>query len=100
MDTDTPIHVTGELKSGTLFLELHTDGGATWELDPTHDALHFVGKRVEVIGVPAGFNDLICQQIWLAGEERPLVAPNRWPSWSPWTAMLLVIIAALVSLLL
>lgn len=64
-------HLIGELRAGAFFLELHTQQGAVWELDPTREALTFVGKRVEVIGKRIGLNDLRCEQIWLAGEPRP-----------------------------
>jgi hypothetical protein len=64
-------HLVGELRSGDFFLELHTPQGAVWELDRSKDALAFVGQRVEVIGKRIGFNDLRCEQIWLAGQPRP-----------------------------
>ena len=71
MKTDQPLHLTGELRIGRRFLELHTGDGAIWELSTTRTAHRHIGHQVEVIGLRAGFNDLLCHEIWPVGGPRP-----------------------------
>ena len=71
MKPNQPLHLTGELRIGCRFLELHTGRGAKWELSTTRLAHRHIGRRVEVIGLRAGFNDLLCHEIWPAGGPRP-----------------------------
>lgn len=71
MQPDHPVHLAGELTAERFYLSLKVDGGGYWELTRTRKANQFVGQRVEVIGRPAGFNGLICDEIWLAGQPRP-----------------------------
>lgn len=84
MAGERPLHLIGDLHAGPLFLELHIDGGGMWELDPTRLANRLVGRRVEVIGVQIGFNDLRCEEIWLAGKPRPLRSPSYLPPSLTW----------------
>lgn len=80
MDSDQEtLHLVGTLHAGPIFLELRVDGGGVWQLDPTATALQLVGRRVEVLGTPIGFDDLHCHQIWPAGSPMP-PARSRWLS--------------------
>jgi hypothetical protein len=89
MPSDQLLHLTGELRPGRFFLQLHTAEGAIWSLDATRDARKLVGQQVEVIGRPAGFNDLLCEQIWPAGEPRP--ASGFWRKLSRLELLLIVL---------
>ncbi|WP_041558851.1 DUF5818 domain-containing protein [Novosphingobium sp. PP1Y] len=62
--------LTGRLSEGPFGLELHSDGGV-WELDTGRGARRLLGREVAVCGRRAGFNELICDQIWPAGQPRP-----------------------------
>ena len=62
--------LTGRLAEGPFGLELHS-GGGVWELDTGRRARRLLGREVEVCGRRAGFNELICDQIWPAGQPRP-----------------------------
>lgn len=84
MPSERPLHLIGDLREGPIFLELHVDGGGVWELDPTRQATRLVGRRVEVIGTQIGFNDLRCEEIWLAGGPRPPRLRSFLPSSLPW----------------
>ena len=46
-------------------------GGGVWELDANRSARRLIGCEVEVAGHRAGFNGLICDQIWRVGQPRP-----------------------------
>lgn len=50
MKPDQPLHLTGELRIGRRFLELHAGDGAIWELSTTLMAHRHIGRQVEVIG--------------------------------------------------
>ena len=96
MQPSHPVHLTGELRAGRGFPELHTAGGAVWELESSRAIRRLIGRRVEVIGRPVGFNDLLCEQIWPAGEPRPARGVRRaWP-----TAAILVAGLVLIAVLL
>ena len=64
-------HLTGTLEQSPNGLVLRTDGGGAWELDSTRSARKLIGSRVEIIGQRSGFNGLVCDQIWPAGQPRP-----------------------------
>lgn len=64
-------HLTGMLEQSRNGLVLRTDGGGTWELESTRAARKLIGFRVEIIGQRSGFNGLVCDQIWPAGQPRP-----------------------------
>ncbi len=64
-------HLTGTLEHGPNGLVLRADGGRTWELDSTRKEHKLVGSRVEIVGRRSGFNGLVCDQIWRAGQPRP-----------------------------
>jgi hypothetical protein len=64
------IYLRGELVEGTLGLVLQV-GGGHWELEAPRSARRLVGHEVEVTGHRAGFNGLICRQVWPAGTPRP-----------------------------
>lgn len=64
------LYLTGRLAEGPFGLELHS-GGGVWELDTGRGARRLLGREVEVCGRRAGFNELICDQIWPAGQPRP-----------------------------
>ncbi|MGI9376492.1 MAG: DUF5818 domain-containing protein [Tsuneonella suprasediminis] len=59
------LHLRGELVDGPLGLVLQA-GGGHWELDAPRSARRLVGREVEVTGHRAGFNGLICKQVWPA----------------------------------
>jgi len=65
------LHLRGRLEKGSFGLILRADGGGTWELDTGHRAHRLVGQQVEVVGQRAGFNALVCDQVWPAGTPRP-----------------------------
>lgn len=69
--------LTGMLEQGPDGLVLRTDGGGTWELDSTRAARNLIGSRVEIIGQRSGFNGLVCDQIWPAGQRRPQAVKLR-----------------------
>jgi hypothetical protein len=64
------LHLTGRLAAGPHGLLLLTGGGA-WELEANRRARRLLGCEVEVAGHRSGFNGLICDDIWLAGQPRP-----------------------------
>jgi len=64
------LNLTGRLAEGPFGFELHS-GGGVWELDTGRGARRLLGREVEVCGRRAGFNELICDQIWPAGQPRP-----------------------------
>jgi hypothetical protein len=70
-------HLTGTLEQSHNGLVLRIDGGGTWELESTRAARKLVGFRVEIIGQRSGFNGLVCDQIWPAGQPRPQAAKLR-----------------------
>ena len=70
MPLSPEINLTGRLVEGLFGLELHS-GGGVWELDTGRGARRLLGCEVEVCGRRAGFNELICDQIWPAGQPRP-----------------------------
>ena len=63
-------HLTGRLEEGPHGLLLHV-GGGVWKLDANRSARRLIGCDVEVAGHRAGFNGLICDQIWRVGQPRP-----------------------------
>ena len=67
MSVGPKLHLTGRLAEGRF--GLHSGGGA-WELDAVRGSRRLLGREVEVCGRRAGFNELICDQIWLAGRPR------------------------------
>lgn len=71
LQVSSALHLTGTLEQGPTGLVLRTDGGATWELDATRKARKLVGARIKIIGQRSGFNGLVYDQIWRAGEPRP-----------------------------
>ena len=70
MPLSPELYLTGRLAEGPFELELHS-GGGVWELDTGRGARRLLGCEVEVCGRRAGFNELICDQIWPAGQLRP-----------------------------
>lgn len=70
MSQDT-IRATGTLANGPLGPVLRVDGGGEWEVDHTGDFTQLIGQRVEVVGRRAGYNGLICDEIWHEGSPRP-----------------------------
>lgn len=42
-----------------------------WELDARRPSRRLIGCEVEVTGQRAGFNGIVCDQIWPAGQPRP-----------------------------
>jgi hypothetical protein len=65
------LHLRGRLEQGPFGLVLRPSGRGVWELETRRRERRLVGKEVEVVGHRAGFNGLICDQIWLAGQPRP-----------------------------
>ena len=65
------LHLRGRLERGPYGLVLRIGGGGAWEVETRRRARRLVGQEVEVVGHRAGFNGLICDQIWLAGQPRP-----------------------------
>ena len=70
MPVGSNLHLTGHLEEGPYGLLLHT-GGGVWELEARRRSRRLIGCEVEVTGQRAGFNGLICDQIWPAGQPRP-----------------------------
>lgn len=70
MSVGPELRLTGRLAQGRFGLELHS-GGGVWELDAVRGSRRLLGREVEVCGRRAGFNELICDQIWPAGQPRP-----------------------------
>ncbi len=65
------LHLRGRLEQGLYGLVLRADGGGVWELETRRRARRLVGSKVEVVGHRAGFNGLVCNQVWPAGQTRP-----------------------------
>jgi hypothetical protein len=65
------LHLRGRLEKGPYGLVLRADGGGVWELETRRRARRFLGREVEVVGHRAGFNGLVCDQVWPAGQPRP-----------------------------
>ncbi|WP_244181531.1 DUF5818 domain-containing protein [Blastomonas natatoria] len=70
MSVSPDLHLRGELVEGPLGLVLQA-GGGHWELDAPRSARRLVGREVEITGHRAGFNGLICKQVWPAGTAQP-----------------------------
>jgi hypothetical protein len=64
------LHLTGYLEEGPYGLLLR-NGGGVWELDARRPSRRLIGCEVEVTGQRAGFNGIVCDQIWPAGQPRP-----------------------------
>lgn len=64
------LHLTGYLEEGPYGLLLRS-GGGVWELDAHGPSRRLIGCEVEVAGQRAGFNGIVCDQIWPAGQPRP-----------------------------
>ena len=64
------LHLTGYLEEGPNGLLLRI-GGGVWELDARRPSRHLIGCEVEVTGQRAGFNGIVCDQIWPAGQPCP-----------------------------
>ena len=71
MPLNAGLHLRGRLEQGRYGLLLRTDGGGVWELETRRRARRLVGSKVEVVGHRAGFNGLVCEQVWPAGQRRP-----------------------------
>ena len=71
MQLNADLHLRGRLEQGPYGLVLRADGGGVWELETRRRARRLVGREVEAIGHRAGFNGLVCDQIWPAGLPRP-----------------------------
>ena len=71
LSVSSATHLTGMVERAANGPVLRTDGGGTWELDNTRQVRKFIGSRVEVVGERAGFNGLICKQVWPAGTAQP-----------------------------
>lgn len=71
MPLNAGLHLRGRLEQGRYGLLLRTDGGGVWELETRRRARRLVGSKVEVVGHRAGFNGLVCEQVWPAGQPRP-----------------------------
>jgi hypothetical protein len=67
---EADLHLTGHLEEGPFGLLLRT-GGGVWELEANRRSRRLVGCEVEVTGHRTGFNGLICDAIWPAGQPRP-----------------------------
>lgn len=65
------LHLLGRLEQGAYGLVLRVDGGGVWELETRRRVRRLVGSKVEVVGHRAGFNGLLCEQVWPAGTPRP-----------------------------
>jgi hypothetical protein len=65
------LHLRGHLEQGPYGLVLRADGGGVWELETRRRARRLVGRKVEMVGSRAGFNGLVCEQVWPAGQPRP-----------------------------
>lgn len=81
------LHLRGRLEQGPYGLVLRVDGGGVWELETHRRARLLVGSEVEVVGHRAGFNGLVCEQVWPAGQPRPR---------APWINVEYVLAAGLV----
>lgn len=75
MPLSADLHLRGRLEQGPYGLLLRAAGGGVWELETRRRARRLVGKEVEAIGHRAGFNGLVCDQVWPAGQPRP--RPSR-----------------------
>lgn len=71
MPVGADLHLRGHLEQGPYGLVLRAVGGGVLELETRRRANRLIGREVEVIGYRAGFNGLICDQVWLAGQPRP-----------------------------
>lgn len=71
MPLNADLHLRGRLEKGPYGLVLRADGGGVWELETRRRARRFLGREVEVVGHRAGFNGLVCEQVWPAGQPRP-----------------------------
>lgn len=67
---DADLHLTGYMEEGPYGLLLRS-GGGVWELDARRAPRRLIGCAVEVTGLRAGFNGIVCDQIWPAGQPRP-----------------------------
>jgi hypothetical protein len=65
------LHLRGRLEQGPYGLVLRADGGGVWELETRRRARPLLDSEVEVVGHRAGFNGLVCDQVWPAGLPRP-----------------------------
>lgn len=70
MPLGADLHLTGYLEEGPYGLLLRSDGGV-WELDARRPSRRLIGCEVEVTGQRAGFNGIVCDQIWPPGQSRP-----------------------------
>lgn len=70
MPLGADLHLTGYLEEGPYGLLLRS-GGGVWELDARRPSRRLIGCEVEVTGQRAGFNGIVCDQIWSAGQPRP-----------------------------
>lgn len=70
MPLGADLHLTGYLEEGPYGLLLRS-GGGVWELDARRPSRRLIGCEVEVTGQRAGFNGIVCDQIWPAGQPRP-----------------------------
>ena len=71
MQLNADMHLRGRLEQGPYGLLLRADGGGVWELETRRRARRLVGREVEAIGHRGGFNGLVCDQVWPAGQPRP-----------------------------
>lgn len=71
MPLTAELHLRGRLEQGPYGLILRAAGGGEWELEVRWRAYRLVGSEVEVVGRRAGFNGLICDSVWPAGQPRP-----------------------------
>ena len=71
MPLSADLHLRGRLEQGPYGLVLRPSDGGEWELETRRRARRLVGSEVEVIGHRAGFNGLVCEQVWPAGQPRP-----------------------------
>ena len=67
--------VTGLLLTRRRELVLDVDGGGTWRLGIGGAARGFLGRRVTVQGLRAGFDLLEVKSFWPAGQNAP---KRRW----------------------
>ena len=70
MPLGADLHLTGYLEEGPYGLLLRS-GGGVWELDARRPSRRLIGCEVEVARQRAGFNGIVCDQIWPAGQPRP-----------------------------
>lgn len=64
------LYVCGRLCEEESGLVLHVDGGK-WQLVASSRARHLIGQNVNIVGQRSGFNEIICEAIWIAGTPRP-----------------------------